>query len=82
MVDFLNRWSSKTGIAVFCLLLWLGLGTSKWHDWKKRYGKVNEHNAWIPRDHWLVETESGIKSAAPELARVLQAPTPAAAKKR
>ena len=58
IVDFVNRWSSKTGIAVFCLLLWLGLGTSKWHDWKKRYGKVNEHNAWIPaHDHWLEGTE-------------------------
>jgi len=57
VVDFVNRWSSKTGIAVFCLLLWLGLATSKWHDWKRRYGKVNEHNAWIPRDHWLEEWE-------------------------
>jgi putative transposase len=42
---------------VCCLLLWIGLGRSKWHDWKKRYGKVNEHNAWIPRDHWLEEAE-------------------------
>jgi transposase InsO family protein len=57
IVDFINRWSSKTGIAVVCLLLWIGLGRSKWHDWKKRYGKVNEHNAWIPRDHWLTEVE-------------------------
>ena len=38
-------------------LLWIGLATSKWHDWKRRYGKVNEHNAWIPRDHWLEEAE-------------------------
>jgi putative transposase len=57
VVDFVNRWSSKTGIAVFCFLLWIGLATSKWHDWKRRYGKVNEHNAWIPRDHWLEEAE-------------------------
>jgi len=57
VVDFVNRWSGKAGIAVVCFLLWLGLGTSKWHDWKKRYGKVNEHNAWVPRDHWLTETE-------------------------
>jgi len=57
IVDFVNRWSSKTGIAVFSFLLWIGLGTSKWHDWKKRYGKINEHNAWIPRDHWLEEAE-------------------------
>jgi transposase InsO family protein len=56
-VDFVNRWSSKTGIAVVCFLLWIGLGRSKWHDWKRRYGKVNEHNAWIPRDHWLEEIE-------------------------
>jgi transposase InsO family protein len=56
-VDFVNHWSSKTGIAVFCFLLWIGLGSSKWHDWRKRYGKVNEHNAWIPRDHWLVAAE-------------------------
>jgi len=57
LVDFVNRWSSKTGIAVLCLLLWIGLGRSKWHHWKNRYGKVNEHNAWIPRDHWLTEAE-------------------------
>jgi len=33
------------------------LATSKWHSWKHRYGKVNEHNAWIPRDHWLQAEE-------------------------
>jgi putative transposase len=37
--------------------LWIGLATSKWHNWKNRYGKANEHNAWIPRDHWLEESE-------------------------
>jgi putative transposase len=57
LVDFVNRWSSKTGLAVGCLLLWIGLATSKWHAWKRRYGKVNEHNAWIPRDHWLQDAE-------------------------
>ena len=38
-------------------MLWLGLATSKWHAWKHRYGKANEHNAWIPRDHWLEDEE-------------------------
>ena len=33
------------------------MATSKWHSWKQRYGKVNEHNAWIPRDHWLEAEE-------------------------
>jgi putative transposase len=35
----------------------LGIGSSKFYNWKNRYGKVNEHNAWIPRDHWLEEWE-------------------------
>jgi putative transposase len=42
---------------VACFLLWIGIATSKWHSWKDRYGKANEHNAWIPRDHWLTEPE-------------------------
>jgi hypothetical protein len=33
------------------------MGTSKFHDWKHRFGKVNEHNAWVPRDHWLTDEE-------------------------
>jgi transposase InsO family protein len=36
---------------------WLGLGTSKFHDWKHRYGKVQEHNGRIPRDFWLEDWE-------------------------
>jgi putative transposase len=52
-----NRWSEKTGITVACFLLWIGIATSKWHSWKGRYGKANEHNAWIPRDHWLTDPE-------------------------
>jgi transposase InsO family protein len=38
-------------------LSWLGLGTSKFHDWKHRYGKANEHNAKVPRDWWLEDWE-------------------------
>jgi transposase InsO family protein len=48
-----NRWTKRTELPAKRLLRWLGLGTSKFHDWKKRYGKVNEHNALIPRDEWL-----------------------------
>jgi putative transposase len=35
------------------LVGWLGIVPSKFHAWKGRYGKVNEPNAWVPRDHWL-----------------------------
>jgi putative transposase len=52
-VDFVNRWSDKTGITVLSFLLWIGIAPSKWHSWKGRYGQANEHNAWVPRDHWL-----------------------------
>jgi putative transposase len=42
---------------VLTFLLWIGIATSKWHSWKHRYGQANEHNAWIPRDHWLEADE-------------------------
>ena len=33
------------------------MAVSKWASWKARYGRVNEHNAWIPRDFWLQDWE-------------------------
>jgi transposase InsO family protein len=56
-VDFVRRWADKTEVAVGRLIGWLKIGASKFYDWKSRYGKVNEHNSWIPRDHWLEEWE-------------------------
>jgi len=44
---------------------WLGIGRSKFYNWKDRFGKANEHNAWVPRDHWLTDAEKdGIKTFA------------------
>jgi transposase InsO family protein len=57
VVDFVNYWSERSGIYGSRFILWLGIGSSKFYDWKRRYGKVNEHNAWIPRDFWLEEWE-------------------------
>jgi transposase InsO family protein len=57
VVDFVGRWSPKTQIAIRVLVLWLGISLSKFYDWRKRYGKVNEHNACVPRDHWLTDEE-------------------------
>jgi putative transposase len=56
-VDFVRSWAVKTEIPVSRFLPWVGIGTSKFHDWKQRFGKVNEHNAWVPRDHWLTDPE-------------------------
>ncbi len=57
IVDFIRYWSKRTKIPVVHFLFWLGLAKSKFHDWKKRYGKVNLHNSWIPRDFWLEDWE-------------------------
>ena len=39
------------------LLSWIGLSASKYHTWKRRYGKINAHNGKIPRDWWLADWE-------------------------
>ena len=57
IVDFVRAWSDKTDIAVARFCPWIGIGSSKFYDWRQRFGKVNEHNAWVPRDHWLTDDE-------------------------
>ena len=56
-MDFVRRWSEKTEIGVGRFIEWLGVTASKFYGWRQRYGKVNEHNGWIPRDFWLEEWE-------------------------
>src|SRR5246127_416454 len=53
VVDFVRRWSEKTEISVGRFIAWLGVTGSKFYDWRERYGRVNEHNGWVPRDFWL-----------------------------
>ena len=57
IIDFVNYWSDMTGIYTSRFIHWLGIGESKFYNWKRRYGKVNEHNSWIPRDFWLEDWE-------------------------
>ena len=52
-MDFVRRWSEKTEIGAGRFIEWLGMRASKFYDWRERYGRVNEHNGWIPRDFWL-----------------------------
>jgi len=56
-VDMVEKWSEKTGIGVGQLIKWLGIGMSKYYDWKRRYGQENHHNAPTPRRFWLEEWE-------------------------
>jgi putative transposase len=53
VVDYVAKWSGRTELPATRLVKWIGLGMSKFYDWRKRYGKVNEHNRLVPRDHWL-----------------------------
>ena len=56
-MDYVRYWSGRTGLAARRLVRGLGLARSKYYEWCRRYGKVNEHNAWVARDHWLERWE-------------------------
>ena len=53
----MRRWSERAEISTHRFIGWLGVSTSKFYNWWERYGKVNEHNGWIPRDFWLEDWE-------------------------
>lgn len=52
-MDFVSTWSERTQISVDLFVGWLGIARGKFYEWKGRYGKANEHNGKIPRDHWI-----------------------------
>jgi hypothetical protein len=57
VVDYVNRWKDRAEIPAHRILGWMGVPEGTYYNWKKRYGMVNEHNGWIPRDHWLEDWE-------------------------
>ncbi len=57
IVDFVGHWKGKTGLTIKRLTGEIGLSQPKFSSWKERYGKENEHNRMIPRDHWLEDGE-------------------------
>jgi len=57
VIDFTAKWSEKTEIPVARFIRWIGISTSKFYDWRRRYGKANEHNGKIPRDFWIEDWE-------------------------
>ena len=56
-MDFVRRWSEKTEIGAGRFIGWLDVAASKFYGWRERYGKVKEHNGWVPRDFWLEDWE-------------------------
>ena len=55
--DFVRHYATLTGVVCVRLLAWIGLSPRKFHDWRDRYGRANEHNALIPRDHCITPQE-------------------------
>ena len=58
VIDFVATLSAETELPATRLLRWLGLSPSKYFDWKQRYEQADEHNAQVPRDHWLEAWET------------------------
>ena len=56
-MDYVAHWTERTELAAGKLVKWLGISSSKFYDWKQRYGQANEHNGQVPRDWWLEDWE-------------------------
>jgi putative transposase len=56
-VDFVRDLSVRTELPVRLILGWAGIAPGKFYDWRMRYGKANEHNALVPRDHRIEDWE-------------------------
>jgi len=57
VVDFIEHYSSLSGLTLSRLIDLVGIGRDKFHEWKRRRGQGNAHNAPVPRDFWLEEWE-------------------------
>ena len=57
IIDFISYWAMKTQLPLKLFIGWLGISSSKFYNWQKRYGRANEHNGSVPRDFWLEEWE-------------------------
>jgi transposase InsO family protein len=66
VVDYVHHWSERTELSARWMLSRIELSPRKYHRWQERYGKANEHNGLVPRDHWL---ETWEKASIVEFAR-------------
>ena len=56
-VCFVDYYAPRTGLAVARPVAWIGITRERFHQWRKRHGHDNQHNAPIPRDFWLLDSE-------------------------
>jgi putative transposase len=57
VVDYTEKLVTLTEIKRKAILKEIGITTSKYYEWKRRYGIPNSHNSNSPKDHWLTEEE-------------------------
>lgn len=57
VVDYVRKWADKTEVNAGQIQKWIGIWSSTFCTWARNYGRVYEHNGWIPRDHWLDDWE-------------------------
>jgi putative transposase len=57
VVDFINHWRSRTGLPTKIFLRGLGIRRERFYQWELRYGKKNEHNGLIPKEHQISDAE-------------------------
>ena len=57
VVAFIARWHEKTKIPKRFFIKHSGLSYSKYHQWVDRKGIENQHNAPIPKSHWILNWE-------------------------
>lgn len=56
-MDYVDYWREQSELPATRFIGWLGITSSKFYDWGKRYGLANEHNGKIPRDFWIEDWE-------------------------
>ena len=57
MVDYIHCWSTRAETKKSKLTRMIGISSSKYYNWKDRYGMANERSARVPRDFWLEKWE-------------------------
>lgn len=57
VVDFVHYWFPKTPVYQSQMLSWIGISSSKFYDWERRYEQNNRHNATLPKKLWLESWE-------------------------
>ncbi len=62
VVDYVYHWNERTDVPAKQILHWMHVSEGTFYNWRRRYGKVNEHNGCHcseerARDHWLEDWE-------------------------